>query len=143
MRAKHKRTWPHHSHRSRKTTTSEKAGLYRSRNGVLFGVCKGVADYLDFSVFWTRALVVGIMIFTGLWPMIGIYLLAALLMKPEPVIPFGSESDQEFYNSFTSSRTMAINRLKRTFENLDRRLKRMEDIVTGKEYDWNRRFYQK
>ena len=30
-------------------------GLYRSRNGVLLGVCRGIADYFDFSVFWIRA----------------------------------------------------------------------------------------
>jgi phage shock protein C len=59
-------------------------GLYRSRRGVLFGVCKGVADYFNLSVFWTRVIAVAIMVCTGLWPIVGVYLLAALLMKPEP-----------------------------------------------------------
>ena len=62
-----------------------RSGLYRSRNGILFGVCKGLAQYFDLSVFWTRVVAVIVLICTGLWPVAGLYLLAALLMKPEPV----------------------------------------------------------
>ena len=60
-------------------------GLYRSRNGVVFGVCRGVADYFDVSVFWIRVIVVILFIFTGFWPIVGIYVLAALLMKSDPL----------------------------------------------------------
>jgi phage shock protein C len=102
-------------------------------------VCKGIAEYLDVSVFWTRAIVVVATIFTGLWPIPVLYVVAAFLMKPEPVLPLETESDREFYNSYTSSRTMALHRLKRTFDSLDRRLRRMESIVTAREYDWERR----
>ena len=119
------------------------AGPYRSRHGVIFGVCKGLAEYFDFSVFWVRAAALAIFFFTGIWPIAGLYILASLIMKPEPVVPFSSEADQEFYNSFSSSRPMALHRLKRTFDSLDRRLQRMEDIVTTKEYDWTRRFNQR
>ena len=59
-------------------------GLRRSRNGVLFGVCKGVADHFDLSVFWTRVVAVVALLSTGLWPTAALYLLAALLMRPEP-----------------------------------------------------------
>lgn len=61
-----------------------RTGLYRSRGGILFGVCKGLADYFDLSVFWTRVLVTVAFVMTGLWPVGVLYLLAALLMKPEP-----------------------------------------------------------
>ncbi len=114
-------------------------GVYRSRSGMILGVCKGIAEYLDVSVFWTRAVVVGLLIFTAVWPIVLLYILAALLMKPEPVLPLETESDREFYNSYTSSRAMALHRLKRTFDGLDRRLRRMESIVTAREYDWERR----
>jgi len=117
----------------------ERHGLYRSRSGLIFGVCKGIAEYLDFSVFWMRAIVVVATLFTGLWPVPVLYVVAALLMKPEPVLPLETESDREFYNSYVSSRTMALHRLKRTFDSLDRRLRRMESIVTAREYDWERR----
>lgn len=114
-------------------------GLYRARDGMIFGVCKGIADYLDFSVFWARMIAVGALFFSGLWPILGLYVVAALLMKPEPVLPLTSEADEEFYRSYTSSRRMALHRLKRTFDNLDRRIRRMEAIVTDREYDWERR----
>jgi phage shock protein C len=34
---------------------------------------------------------------------------------------------------------MAIRRLKRTFDNLDRRIRRIEDIVTARDYEWEQR----
>lgn len=113
--------------------------LYRARNGMIFGVCRGLAKHLDFSVFWLRVIVVLITLLTGLWPIVGLYLLAAILMKPEPVLPLETDDDAEFYNSFTSSRHMALSRLKRTFDRLDSRIQRMEGIVTDREYDWDRR----
>ncbi|MBP1742726.1 MAG: pspC [Deltaproteobacteria bacterium] len=33
-------------------------GLYRSRKGAILGVCRGIAEYFDFSVFWTRAIAI-------------------------------------------------------------------------------------
>ncbi|MFH1138048.1 MAG: envelope stress response membrane protein PspC [Pseudomonadota bacterium] len=112
---------------------------YRSRGGMILGVCRGLADYFNLPVFWVRAGAVAVLVITGFWPVLGIYLLAAFFMKPEPVIPFRSEDEHEFYNSYASSRKMALNRLKKTFDNLDRRLGRMEDRVTAKEFDWERR----
>ncbi len=116
--------------------------LYRSRDGAIMGVCKGIAEYFDFSVFWTRVIVFFSTLFTGFWPMIGLYFLAALLMKPEPVVPLENDDDREFYESYASSRKMAIQRLKRMFDSLDRRIQRMEDTVTAREYDWDRRINQ-
>ena len=115
-------------------------GLYRSRRGVILGGCRGIADYFDFSVIWIRIIAVFLLIMTGIWPMAGLYFLAALIMKPAPVIPINSDDEQEFYDSYTHSRHHAVNRLKRRFERLERRIRRMEDVVTSKEYDWDRRF---
>jgi phage shock protein C len=42
--------------------------LHRSRDGVILGVCRGIADYFDFSVFWTRVTVVILFLLTGFWP---------------------------------------------------------------------------
>jgi phage shock protein C len=117
--------------------------LYRSRCGVIFGVCRGVANYIDAPVFWVRVATVFACFFTGVWPMIGAYVVAALLIKPEPVIPFREDSDQEFYDSYVNSRGMALQRLKRTFDNLERRIRRMENIVTARDYDWEQRLNEK
>jgi len=116
-----------------------RGGLYRSRNGVVLGVCRGIAEYFDFSVFWTRAIVLIVLLFSGFWPIMALYFIAALLMKPEPVIPIESEDQQEFYNSYIYSRKGAIDRMKRRYENLERRIQRMEHRVTTREFDWDRR----
>jgi len=121
------------------SAVQERKGLYRSRDGAVFGVLKGIAEYMDVSVFWLRVAVVVAFFITGLWPTVVLYIVAALLMKPEPVLPLRNEEDAEFYNSYVTSRTAALHRLKRTYDNLERRIRRMEDIVTNREYDWERR----
>jgi len=129
---------------SGRSESSPGKGLYRSRDGLFFGVCKGLANHLNFSVFWMRVLWVAVSLFTGVGILFGFiaYIVAAIVMKPEPVVPFESDSEREFYNSYVSSRAMAINRLKRTYENLDRRIQRIESIVTSPDFDWDRRLAQ-
>ena len=68
--------------------TRVKRGFYRSRDGAIFGVCRGIADYFDFSLFWTRMLTIILLVVTGFWPVVILYLVAALLMKPEPEHPY-------------------------------------------------------
>lgn len=58
--------------------------LYRSRDGVIAGVCAGIAEHFDWSVFWLRVTLVVAFILTGFFPVVFCYALAALLMKPEP-----------------------------------------------------------
>ncbi len=118
---------------------SSRNGIYRSRSGMILGVCKGLAEHFDFSVFWTRVIAVIFLFVAGFLPVIGLYLLAGLLMKPEPVIPIGNSAEKEFYDSYTYSRHGAVQRLKRRYENLLRRIQRMEHIVTSAEYDWENR----
>jgi phage shock protein C len=113
-----------------------RGGLYRSRNGIILGVCRGIADYFDFSVFWTRVITLVLLFFTGFWPIMILYFVSALLMKPEPVIPIETDEEQEFYDSYVHSHRGATDRLKRRYENLERRIRRMEDHVTGREFEW-------
>jgi len=114
-------------------------GIYRSRNGVILGVFKGLGNHFDLSVRWLRIIGVIIFILTGFWPIVVLYLLAALIMKPEPVIPPENLDETEFYDSYAHSRKGAVHRMKRQYETLNRRVQRMEDIVTDKEFDWEER----
>ena len=116
------------------------SGIYRSRKGLIFGVCRGFAEYFDFSVFWVRTITLLFFLFTGFWPMGVLYLLAVFIMKPEPVVPIGSVDEQDFYDAYLHSRPQAINRLKRRYESLKRRIQRMEDTVTSSEFNWDSRF---
>ena len=114
-------------------------GLYRSRQGLLMGVCRGLAEYFDLSVTWVRVIAVAAFVFTGFWPVGVIYLVLALVMKPAPVLTPADETEQEFYHSYAGSRPMAISRLQRTYQNLERRLRRLEDVVTSPDFRWQQR----
>jgi phage shock protein C len=103
------------------------------------GVLRGIAIYFDFSVFWLRTAAVVLLLVTGIWPITGLYLLAALLMKPEPVVPIDNDAEQEFYDSYIHSRRNAIRRIKHRFDSLERRLQRMEHRVTSPEFNWEDR----
>jgi len=119
---------------------STRPGFYRSRDGVILGVCKGIADYFDIRVFWVRIIVVISLLLSGLWPVLGIYLVAALLMKPEPAQSFANDDERNFYNSYAHAPHSAAQRLKKKFNDLDRRIRRMEDSVVGREHEWERKF---
>jgi phage shock protein C len=96
-----------------------------------------LAEHFDFSIVWARVIAIIFLLVTGFWPAIGIYLIATLLMKPAPVIPIKTEAEQEFYDSYANSRHLAARRIKRRYENLERRIRRMEHIVTTREFDWD------
>lgn len=113
--------------------------LYRARDGRIFGVCQGFARYMDAPVGVVRILTVVAAFVTGFWLVVGAYLLLALVLKPEPMIPIETAEDAEFYNSYTASPDMALMRIKRIYDSLDRRIQRMEAIVTARDYDWERR----
>ena len=117
-------------------TMTSSRGVYRSRKGILMGVCRGFAEFFDLNVFWVRVIAFLLFLFTGFWPIGVIYIVAGLLLKVEPVTPLRSEKDEEFYDSYTHSRQSAIQRIKRKFENIERRIQRMEHTVTSREFDW-------
>jgi phage shock protein C len=113
-------------------------GHHRSRNGVILGVCRGLAEYSDISLFWIRFIGVVLLLFTGIWPIVILYVIAALFMNPEPT--FLEDMDQrEFYDGLVRSREMTTDRIKRRHEELERRIQRLEHTVTTPEFDWERR----
>jgi phage shock protein C len=111
------------------------SGVYRSRRGIFMGVCRGIAEHFNFSVFWLRTIVFLLFLFTGFWPVGVMYIVAGLILKMGPVIPLENEKEQEFYESYTNSRESAIQRVKRKFDNIDRRIQRMEHTVTSREFE--------
>jgi len=110
--------------------------LYRSRNGLIMGLLKGIADRFDLSLFWLRFLTIITSFFTGFVPGIIIYAITSLLISKEPIIPLNTMAEAEFYDSYTHSRQGAIHRVKRRFDKLEARIRRMESSVTDREFDW-------
>lgn len=80
----------------KRNCSPRRMGLYRSRDGLIFGVCRGLCDYFDIRAGWVRALTLAAFIFTGFWPVGAGYILAALLMKREPRLAFERETYTEY-----------------------------------------------
>lgn len=116
--------------------------IYRSRHGKIFGVCQGVANYFGISAFWIRIIFVTLFIFSGFFPFGFLYIAAAIIMKKEPrLYRYDSESEFEYNeNQDWFSFREKLYAVKNKFDNLNQRVNRMEDIVTDRENDWERRF---
>jgi phage shock protein C len=71
------------------TNTTYSGGPYRARKGMLAGVCAGLAQHFDISIFWTRMFTFIAFLFTGFFPVGLVYLMLALLMKRAPLMPSG------------------------------------------------------
>ena len=95
-------------------------GLYRSRDGILLGVCRGFADYFDVSALWIRAILIVVFILTGFWPVIGIYILAALLMKSEPGLPGEKGSKRKYQCRYNRARRETSERIRRKWGHLEK-----------------------
>ena len=57
---------------------------FRARDGVFFGVCRGLAEHFNLSLFWFRVFAVLLLLFTGIWPTLIVYIILAFLMKKAP-----------------------------------------------------------
>ena len=113
--------------------------LYRARDGMLLGVCLGIARYRDIPVRWLRLGVLLLILFTGIWPGIAIYILAAVLLKPEPVLPPLTPHEDVFYARFSGSRAVALHEIRQRMEHIGARIGRIEDNVTSPDFDWEQR----
>ncbi len=93
-----RRNKPFHRFRDRFDDITGDRRIYRSRRGILFGVCRGLAEHFGLSVFWVRIAVLLVFVFTGFWPIGVIYIIAGLLLKPAPVVPLQNPADRESTN---------------------------------------------
>lgn len=112
--------------------------LYRSRNGKVFGVCQGIADWKDLPADTLR-LIVGISILvTGIFPGVLIYAIVALLLPLEP------SSRNSYYerDEKEEDKDFSKDSLHETFEKLKRKVENMEESVFNKERDWDKRFHE-
>jgi phage shock protein C len=107
-------------------------------------VCKGLANYLDVSVFWLRVIVVLVTLFTGIGLplMLILYIVAVLLIKPAPPATLAGPDERAFYDECVTTRGATVERMRRSFESLDRRIRRMEGIVTSPDFQWDQRMKQ-
>lgn len=106
--------------------------LYRSNDDrILFGVCGGIAEHFDFPPIAVRLLWALLTIFTFFWAGMIIYIILGIFMRPAPPRAYLNTENEEFWNLYQSSRPAALRKLQRRYQMIDKRLQRIESIVTS------------
>lgn len=114
--------------------------LYRNpANGYLAGVCAGVADYFGIDRVVVRiAVVIGL--FVALVPVAVGYVVLALVLKPRPPALYASGEEEAFWRGVSTDPEETLRGLKRSFADLEARLRAMEKPVVSGEIDLRRKF---
>jgi phage shock protein C len=76
--------------------------LYRDReNGLIFGICAGIADYFDISTLVVRGVALIALLMAPV-PVGLTYLVAALLLRDRPLMARDCHREREFWRRGTS-----------------------------------------
>lgn len=75
-------------------------GFYRDReNGLVFGVCAGIADRFNFRTCTVRVIaVISLLLF--FWLTAALYLGATLLIREKPLVYSGRRTENEFWRRY-------------------------------------------
>lgn len=109
---------------------------------VFFGVCGGIAEQLNWPPWAVRILFI-VLQFSGIFSfMFLVYLALALALPKKSVTPsvIPGSAEDTFWRECGGSRSEALRRLSTRFESLDKRLQRMESIVTRPGFDIEEEF---
>lgn len=113
--------------------------LYRSRKGMVFGVCKGFAEYAELPVFWIRFIMVCLTILSWILPFVILYVVAAFWMRPEPVLEPEAEEDWRTYVTSACAQSQGLAQLQRYLDDVEARALRLERQASARQFDWERR----
>ena len=114
--------------------------LYRDvENGMVAGVCAGIADYFGFSVTGFRWLVVLGCAFAMPALFIG-YIAAAFLLPRKPAGMYHNEGEETFWRSVRRDPHYAFDDIRQKYRDLDGRLQGMEQYVTSPRFDLDQKF---
>ena len=113
-------------------------GPFRSQDGVIFGVAKGLAEHFGWSVGLVRFILILATIFLFFWPTIILYLVAALAMSPAPDGGLDTQEERDIWLRTQLDPEAAMDQLARRAGAVEKRLRRLEDFVTSKEFAWRR-----
>ena len=114
-------------------------GPYRANDGLILGVAKGLADHFGWSLGLVRLVIVLTSIFLFFWPTLILYIVAALLMGPAPTGKLDSQEERDIWLYAQMDPQGTLNQLGRRAAQAENRLRRLEDYITSKEFDWQRR----
>ena len=113
--------------------------LFRDKeNGMLAGVCAGIAEYAGLNLKGTR-IVVALLCLT---PMLGFivisYIVLAIVLPVKPVGLYETQEQAEFWRGVSNAPSDVFGSLRHRFRELSMRLERMEAYITSKEFEIDR-----
>lgn len=105
--------------------------FYRDkRNGKLFGVCAGIADYTGFDVSLVRVCFLAAMFMSG-GGILPFYFIAAMVTPTKPFALERADSEErQFWQGVRASPTRAARDIRSRLKDIDRRLADIESYVT-------------
>ncbi|MDR2442345.1 MAG: PspC domain-containing protein [Deltaproteobacteria bacterium] len=112
-------------------------GPFRSKNGLILGVLRGLAEHWQISPFTVRVLFIIAGFFLAFWPLPIIYVIAAIIMPSEPKLWPKNERQKELLLLGQADPQALVEHLTARFDSLEKKARRLEDIVTSKAYRTN------
>ena len=105
--------------------------FYRDkRNGKLFGICAGIADYTGFDVSLVRVAFLAAMFMSG-GGVLPFYFIAAMVTPTKPsVLERVDPEEKQFWQGVRASPTRAARDIRSRMKDIDRRLADIESYVT-------------
>ena len=105
--------------------------FYRDkRNGKIFGVCAGIADYTGFDVNLVRVCMVAT-VFLSSGSILPFYFIAAMITPDKPrELAIADAEDRQFWQGVRASPTRTARDIRSRFKDIDRRLADIESYVT-------------
>lgn len=115
-------------------TRTDRTSLYKDPDkAVIFGICAGLADYLNVK----RALVRIVAVFVAFgwfWIIFPIYIVAYFVLDDKPKDLYRDERDAEFWRTARNRPDVTEAGMRSRFRDIDRRMQRLEKLMTSKRY---------
>jgi phage shock protein C len=105
--------------------------FYRDkRNGKMFGICAGIADYTGFDVSLVRVCFLAAVFMSG-GGILPFYFIAGMITPTKPrMLETNDREDRQFWQGVRASPTRAARDIRSRFKDIDRRLADIESYVT-------------
>jgi|SRR4051812_4112205 len=117
--------------RYRTEQPASRTRFYRDkRNGKLFGVCAGIADYTGFDVSLVRVCFLATVFMSG-GGVLPFYFIAAMVTPIKPrAFELADREEKQFWQGVRASPSRSARDIRSRFKDIDRRLADIESYVT-------------
>jgi phage shock protein C len=119
--------------------------LFRDKeNGMIAGVCAGIAEYFGLNRKGVRLVTFLFMLFPPFFAFVVIsYIVLAIVLPVKPGNLFENTEQAEFWRGVSNAPSDVFGALRHRFRELNHRLEKMEAFVTSKEFEIDRELGRK